>query len=106
MVRPKALLSLKQNQVFALVAGVLGFVLFVQLFVFRSGSGSSDSPDGASYAAVEKKQQKEYPVHIHATEVIVPAASYSGPLRKPLEVVDSTVSCPERGVSFHCILFK
>ena len=48
----------------------------------------------------ELVKKKEYPVRIHPVEAFVPAPAYSGPLKKPLEVVDdSTVSCPERGVS-------
>jgi hypothetical protein len=100
MLKPKALLALKKNQVYALVGGFFALVLFIHVAFSRRGSKHPIEAASSSASGSEAKQQapKEYPIHVHLTEQFVPATAYSGPLKKPLEVVGGTVSCPERGV--------
>ena len=113
MLKPKSLLDLKKNQIYGIIGGVLILILFIQInFGGRRatrlpssgehGDSFSDNldEDGTQQRQQQQQAPKEYPVHVHPIEQFVPAAAYSGPLKKPLEVVDGgTVSCPERGVS-------
>lgn len=102
MLKPKSVLFNQQKNAVFIAAGVV--CLMILFYVSRITSSKSspmetDSERGGG-GQQQPKPAKEYPIKVHATDVFVPAGAYSGPLKKPLEMVGASVSCPERGVSF------
>jgi len=64
-----------------------------------SDQGKSKSKSSKTSSTAPGAVVMESPPRIHSTEAFVPAGAFSGALRKPLEMVGTLVSCPERGVS-------
>ena len=103
LLKPRNVLTQQQGKVFASV----GFLCFITLwFLWRSTAGTNNNNNNTSSENIENiesdhiKPVKSYPIRTHTVDKLVPAIAYSGPLKKPLEIVGTQVSCPERGVCF------
>jgi hypothetical protein len=107
--RPRMILRPKNNIItlpyvgnvpiqYILVGIFTGVILLMLIYFQKSEIPIEIDSSSIKSATKESKPAPVGVVRLHSAEVLVPAASFSGILKKPLEIVEKDiVSCPERG---------